>query len=185
VPLKSGSAIELTSAGSWKIPLPGLEGFLMLSGPARFQVERLRKYPFTGRTEGTFQLREGELFLTAAGQLPKLLQIKTPLLTVRVTGTQLVIGHRAGQGSRLIVMEGEVWAKPAGSEVGWRSLPAGIELTVTPKGQVHRRSFRGDGGDEWKMGDLRLPTGRDGSGRSEGGDPRSSVDLRRFLWHED
>ncbi len=172
--LRSGASIALMEGKSETIRLPRENGTLLLYGPARLEMRRLSRHLITGRIEGELLLEEGDLLLSAASHAPKQIWIKTPLLQIRVTGTQLLVGHRASQGSRLFLWEGTVRVKPAGKP--WRSLPAGMAFTVTPQGAVAQESLTG-------FTARPSPQGPGGSSEAIPQQPQLK-EFIRLLWHE-
>lgn len=131
--LKSGSVIQLLTQGSQTVNLPRGQGKAILEGPATLEFQRLRRHLLSGRMSGELQLMEGGLFLRAKSAIPKEILIRTPLVVVRVTGTQLFVGHDPEGGSRVLVIEGKVAVK-RDIDAAWKPLEAGKKLVVHPDG---------------------------------------------------
>ncbi len=135
-PLKSGSILELITPGRQTIALPNRQGFLTLQGPAILEFHNLGKTLLTGRTEADLTLNFGRLHMAVNPATPKLIHLNTPLLATRITGTQLFLTHHPKTGSHLLVLEGTVEAKGLKYGSDWKSIQAGMELRVSPKGAV-------------------------------------------------
>lgn len=180
VALKSGSAVQLMVNQTQAIRLPNAQGILLLHGPAELKLERLHRHLFTGRTEATLNLPQGDLLLSVSSRQPKVILIETPLLAVRVTGTQLLVGHRPGQGSRLVVVEGKVLAKPKGDK-RWQPVSSGTVLRVSPAGVATIIATSAD-----KVIATPALSGRKQSPRNdEDALPLlPEADPWRYLWHE-
>lgn len=135
----AGSRIEIQD-GTRTLPLPRGHGTLTLFGPAELTVVHLQRHLLTGKWEGDLLLGKGELFLQADPRSAKEILLRTPLLLVRVTGTELLIGHRPEEGnSRVLVLHGAVQAQPHGGSR--QPVIAGEEFTVHPDGSVLLRSL--------------------------------------------
>lgn len=179
--LKSGRVVELSGDRTMALDLPQIKGRMILQGPTRVQVKSLHRRLLSGRREGEFALAEGQLYFEAEPISPKQVLIHTPLLTVRVTGTEFLLGHQVQQGSRLVVVQGDVEALPLGSRGEWEWVPAGMIFSVTPEGLIEREVLR----KELPLDDFRLPAVGQRFGSSSGPDETPPVNLRSLLWHEE
>lgn len=178
-PMKSGSAIALMAGKSIAFQFSRGEGTLILQGPAQLHLRSLTRHRVTGRVEADLLLNHGELWLRASSDTPKWIRIQTPLFTVRVTGTQLLVGHRAGQGSRLLVAEGTVQVKSADGP--WQEVSPGVEWSVTPDGQIRREPREPE---EWKIEEILFPSPiPDAPLQAPQAVPSSKK--RQPLWHEE
>ena len=179
-PIRSGSIIQLLTGGTQVVGLPRGQGTLTLEGPAVLAFKDLRRNRFSGRHEGSLLLDRGEFLFRAHTDSPKQLLLHTPLMTVRVTGTELVLGHHPDQGSCLCVLEGKVLVKKQGG-TDWEPVQERMQLTVTPDGKMQRQPIP----NEWRVEPLPLPAdSRTGflSDKPEQESPPG--ELRRFLWYE-
>lgn len=189
--LAGGGVVQVSGAEPLTIALPEIRGRMVLQGPGQMQVRGLRRRLLSGRREGEFELIRGELYLDGGSGVPKRLWMETPLLTVRVTGTELLLTHQPAEGSRLLVLRGQAEARPRGGP--WRLLPAGAALSVTPEGLPS--AVPPKGGTEGRLstdppGHSRLLPGGSGpapgaEGRPAGPGPdRDSEPSPRGPWHE-
>lgn len=182
LPLKSGGAVELSSDRTLAMNLPQIGGVMVLQGPGRMKVNYLGRRVISGWREGRFTLTEGQLYFSAQPGAPKQILIHTPLLTIRVTGTQFLLGYQAQQGSRLVVVRGEVEARiPGGNGGEWEPVPAGMILSVTPEGAIKREVLR----KELPLDDFRLPAVSRRFGSSSAPEDAPPMNLRRLLWYEE
>ena len=141
VVLKSGSAITLAAGKNCEIQLPRSQGICILQGPAHLAIDRISRNLLTGQMEAALKLSYGDLFLKVDPAQPKRIQIQTPLLWVRITGTELLVGHRPQDGSRVWVMRGTVWMKLSTDSGNWEPLMSGMEYATTPAGSALRKSY--------------------------------------------
>ncbi|MBI3333588.1 MAG: FecR domain-containing protein [Candidatus Omnitrophica bacterium] len=193
--LKSGSSIELTPDQRMTVSLPRSQGVSLLEGPIQIRFHRLARGLVSGRTLAELDLSYGKLTMNASHSGPKLIQIHTPFLQVRVTGTKLFVEHLPGVGSRVGVMEGKVWVKPSLPGALWEPLTEGRALVVKPDGIVTQRPLEEvmSAGRPEPLGAVRPepvegrtdaqqggPTEGSGSATEAG----SGSDPLRFLWHE-
>lgn len=181
LPLRSGQMLSLPAERSQAVTLPQIQGMLILQGPGEIQVERLSRRLISGYREGAWRLTHGQLYFDAESHTPKQILIHTPLLTVRVTGTQFLLGHELERGSRLVVVRGFVEVKPWHGQSQWELLPAGVVLSMTPQGKMERQILR----QEFPLDDFRLPAVARRFGSSSVPDDAKAPDLRRLLWHEE
>ncbi len=187
LPLRSGSAIQLVEPSSETIRLPQGEGTLTLQGPARLAIQRLERRLITGRTRASLQLDYGDLILQVAPGLPKLLEIRTPLLAVRITGTEVLIGHRPDEGSRVLVVRGTVLTQIP-PQRSWQPLPAGMVLTINAEGRVLRYTAgpllgHTTSSANGRAGETALP--RQSSPSTSPSSNARWPDLLRMLWREE
>lgn len=178
--LKSGQALQLSEERTLAVELPQIQGRILFQGPGRMEVKRVGRRLISGLREGKFALAEGQLYFEAEPSSPKQVLIHTPLLTIRVTGTQFLLGHQAQQGSRLVVVQGVVEVMP-GTHGEWEPIPAGMILSVTPQGLIEREMLR----KELSLDDFRLPAVNRRFGFSPEPEEVPQVDLRRLLWREE
>jgi ferric-dicitrate binding protein FerR (iron transport regulator) len=178
--LQTGSRVELTDESQVVIPVSDTD-FLVIQGPARFEVGRLNRHRITGKLQADLLLHEGELLLQASSIHPKAIQIQTPLVTVRVTGTKLLVGHREPQGSRVGVVEGKVLAKPLGVWQAWEPVEAGQAFKITPEGTVYREEF---GGSRVRSQEFGVRTEAEQPMEPMADQPEAPPDLWRWLWRE-
>lgn len=179
--LKAGGVIQVDQEKSLALDLPQIKGLIVFQGPGQMKVERLSRCFISGRKEAEFTLQKGQLYFDADPMIPKQILIHTPLLTIRVTGTQFLLGHETEQGSRLVVVRGEVEAMPHLGSGGWEPVPAGMILSVTPQGTIERQLLK----KELPLDDFRLPVVSKRFGSSSGPEEEPSVNLHRILWHEE
>lgn len=183
LPLTEGGSHWVISEGLQTIHLPLGRTTLILQSPADLQIRRIERRLLSGRLEMDLLLKEGDLFLEADPRAPKQIFIQTPLLQVRLTGTQLLIGHRPAEGSRLVVLRGQVQVKMPNSE--WSPLPSGEELTVRSDGTAARRPVQ----STFDPAELQVqphPPAAAGVEDSESGPVnRTRGPLRRMIWHEE
>lgn len=183
LPLTESGSHVVISEGLQTIHLADGNTTLILQSPADLQVRRLDRRLLSGRLEADFLLRKGDLFLEADPHLPKQILIQTPLLQARITGTQLLIGHRPEEGSRLVVLRGRVQVKPIGG--AWSKLPAGEELTVRSDGRVLRQPIQSAFDPTvLSVPGILVPDTQRSSHGSEPVSPDDSGMLRRTIWHE-
>ena len=168
--LKSGVPIELEPGKTAAFALPRSQGTVILQGPARLTADHLGRNLFSAQVEGTLRLDYGDLFLKAHAGIPKQIFVETPLLHVRVTGTQLLVGHRPDQGSRVRVIEGSVFVHRVGDPARWRKLSADMELAATPQGLLFRNPIHGASRE---------------SGTPFSPEDEPVISLGRTLWHEE
>jgi len=180
LPLAEGGSHWRISEGLQTIHLPLGNTTLILQSPADLEVRRLDRRLLSGRLEADLLLRKGDLFLEADPRVPKQILIQTPLLQARITGTQLLIGHRPEGGSRLVVLRGNVQVKTPGG--AWGKLPAGEELTVRLDGTALRRPIQSAFNPaQLSLRGAVVPEAISSSSSSSTG---SSGELRRLIWHE-
>lgn len=181
LPLTESGSHVVISQGLQTIHLPLGKTTLILQSPAELQVRRLDRHLLSGRLEADLLLRKGDLFLEADPRAPKQILIQTPLLQARITGTQLLVGHRPEEGSRLVVLRGKVQVRTPGG--AWSPLPVGEELTVRPDGIVLRRPIQS------AFDPAQLQVQPDAEEATRDSEPTSSNDsagmLRRMIWHEE
>lgn len=136
IAVKSGTIIELATQGTHPVYLPAGKGTFLLEGPGSVEFRRIRRHLLTGRDEGTIVLREGTLWFDGRSHSPKQIDLQTPLLSLRITGTQFLLEHRPLEGTRLRVLEGSVEVMELG---GWIRIAAGEKIWIDPAG--NRRPF--------------------------------------------
>ena len=180
IPLKNGSSLELLAGKTWRIPLPSAKGWMVLDGPASLELVRAGRALLSGRFEAEIVLNRGDLFIQVHSDAPKMIQIRTPLCVVRVTGTEMLIGHQPGQGSRLLVMRGAVEMKTVSSDE-WEPLDTNVLLRIDPQGRISREFV------QEKMQFPKLdPTMRsDSSSSAQDSEKEEKLpELWNMIWHD-
>jgi len=188
-PLKSGSVLELITPGRQTIALPNKQGLLTLQGPAALELKSLSKTLLTGRTEADLTLNFGRLHMVLDPAAPKFIQIQTPLLTTRVTGTHFFLSHHPEFGTYLMVLKGQVYVRSfvigtSAEQPLWEALSAGIVLRVMPDHTVHRGRLHSTGEGALPTLPLRTPSSSV-QVPSGGAAPQGLGRYRPFLWFEE
>ncbi|MBI3615778.1 MAG: FecR domain-containing protein [Candidatus Omnitrophica bacterium] len=179
VVLHSGSTITLAAGKNCEIQLPRDEGICILQGPAHLSISRISRDLLTGQMEAAMELNYGDLYLKVDPASAKRIQIQTPLIAVRITGTELLVGHRPEEGSRVWVTRGMVSVRSGDGSQEWEPLTSGMELSKTPQGQVLRQPYSSLGKPSGRMDDLELKL----PGMEE--ESSAPLDITRLLWHEE